>query len=337
MTYLLLLLLAFAISIASSAIYLRFGLKYGPFAKTTFRSLHKRMTLLGGGVSIACAVTAVCLYLYIKGLINAVDSKIYILGGAVVATMGALDDRFDISPRIRLPFQIVTAAWICLWVHGLQRSALGLPIPIMALVGFISLLVACVWFYNLFNFIDGVDGMAATATIYISSTMGIVLWIHGQQMLALLLGSLSAASAGFLAFNWSPAKMFMGDAGSSYISYILSAVIVRSLWVDISMLWVWLIVCAYYFSDTTVTTIVRAATIPQWYLPHRSHTYQNLARIWDSHRNVVSLVIAINLAWLTPLLFLMFTHRLNPIAVTAVAYTPLVIFNLRYGPLFEDK
>ena len=167
--------------------------------------------------------------------------------------------------------------------------------------------------------------------------MGIILWLAQQHVLAVILGLLAVSNAGFLPFNWSPARMFMGDAGSSFISYVLSAVVVQSLWTDASLMWAWLVVCAYYICDTTLTTIVRALKVPNWYRPHRSHAYQNLARIWDNHRKVVLLVLAINVIWLTPLLLLVLKNRLYAATVTAVAYTPLVFFNLRYGPLFENK
>ena len=337
MTYSLLLITVLIFSVAASAVYLQLGLKYGPYAKPNFRSLHMRVTPRGGGIAIAVSALVGCLYLYAKGDLSLAELMIYVPGGAIVAAAGAVDDRLDVPARYRLPFQVLAAGWVCFWLNGLPPVDLGFATVSLGLLGHLGLLVACVWFYNLYNFIDGIDGMASSATIFICSVMGIILWLAQQHVLAVILGLLAVSNAGFLPFNWSPARMFMGDAGSSFISYVLSAVVVQSLWTDASLMWAWLVVCAYYICDTTLTTIVRAWKVPNWYRPHRSHAYQNLARIWDNHRKVVLLVLAINVIWLTPLLLLVLKNRLYAATVTAVAYTPLVFFNLRYGPLFENK
>ena len=199
------------------------------------------------------------------------------------------------------------------------------------------LVLALVWFYNLYNFIDGIDGLAASATIFIGVTMGVLLWLHGQPVLAGLCGFLAAASAAFLLFNWPPAKMFMGEAGSSFTSYVFSAICVESLRADPTLLWYWLLAGAVYFSDTTLTTLTRVLTVPGWYRPHRSHAYQNLARIWGNHRKVLLLVLAGNFCWVLPLLVL---ARLQPrlaMIVTIVAYVPITRFCFKYGPRFENK
>jgi Fuc2NAc and GlcNAc transferase len=337
MTYLVLLIAVLIFSAGASVVYLRLGRKYGPYAKPNFRSLHERATLRGGGIAIAVSALAGCLYLYAKGDLSFAQLMVYVLGGTIVAAVGVLDDRWDIPARYRLPFQVLAAGWVCFWLKGLPSLDLGFATVSLGWLGHVGLLVACVWFFNLYNFIDGIDGMASSAAIFICSAMGIILWLAQQHVLAAILGLLAVSNAGFLVFNWTPAKMFMGEAGSSFISYVLAAVLVQSLWTDASLLWAWLMVCAYYICDTSLTNLVRALTLPKWYQPHRSHAYQNLARVWNDHRKVVWLVLAIDAIWLIPLLFVMLHNKSYAVIIVAVAYAPLVLFNLRYGPRFENK
>jgi Fuc2NAc and GlcNAc transferase len=262
---------------------------------------------------------------------------VYIPGGAIVAAAGAVDDRLDVPARYRLPIQVLAAGWVCFWLGGLPALDLGFATISLGWLGHLGLLVACVWFYNLYNFIDGIDGMASSATLFICLAMGIILCRAQQQVLAIILGLLAVSNAGFLAFNWAPAKMFMGDAGSSFMGYIISAVFVESLWHNAASIWSWLIVGGFYFADTTLTTVVRLLTVPGWYRPHRSHAYQNLARVWNSHRSVVLLVLAIDFLWVVPLLLLSLKYEAWAIGVTLLAYVPLAMFCLKYGPLYANK
>lgn len=337
MSSLLLLGVVFLCSALLSLAYLRYGIGHGPYAEPNFRSLHKRAVPKGGGLAIAVSVLVGCLYLNAKGTVGFREFLFYVPGAGIVAFVGALDDRLDIPARYRLPFQMLTAVCVCFGLGGMPNMAIGPVTLSFGVVGTIGLAIACVWFYNLFNFIDGIDGMASSAGIFIGCTMASVLWLEGDRELAIVLGFLAAANAGFLMFNWPPSKMFMGDTGSSFTSFILSAVFVQSLWKDSTLLWIWMLVCGYYVCDTTVTTTLRALTIRHWYLPHRSHAYQNLARISGSHGRVVALVLAFDVIWLLPLLFVVLSHRDYAPIITCIAYIPLIAFTLKFGPLFENK
>ena len=207
----------------------------------------------------------------------------------------------------------------------------------LGVVGGIGLVVTVVWFYNLYNFIDGIDGMAASATIFIGTAMGLILCLSGHYALASLCGGMAAASAAFLSLNWPPAKMFMGEAGSSFIGFVFSGVCVESLRREPALIWFWLLAGAFYFSDTTLTTSTRMLTVPGWYRPHRSHAYQNLARIWGNHRKVLFVVMAFNFLWLVPVLVLAWVQRPYAALITLIAYLPIMVFCLKFGPLYENK
>lgn len=323
-------------SLSTSAVYYRLALRYGPLALPNFRSLHQKPVPRGGGLAIALPV------LLAAGAIHAFEggsasfAMIHLVGGSVIMLLGVADDRWDLSARIRFPCQIAAAGWIVFWLGANEFFASRVPdVPVVFSVPLLVFIL--VWFYNAYNFIDGIDGMASTATIFIGGTMAWVLQQHGQPYLALVCALLAAGSVGFLAFNWPPARMFMGEAGSSFISYIFSAVCLESIRTEPELVWHWLLVGTFYLTDTTLTTLTRALTVPSWYRPHRSHAYQNLARIWGDHRRVLMLVLACNIFWLLPVLWLVQGWPQFAPLVTIVAYLPVAAFCTKYGPRFENK
>jgi len=337
MGYLALIISTLVVSLVASVGYLRFASRYGPYATPNYRSLHQKVIPRGAGLAVAFTALLGYLYLYLDHELSSSQLMVYVIGGLVVAAMGAADDRLDISARYRMPFQFLMAGWICYWLRGLAPIDLGFTVINLSIIGHVVLIVALVWFYNLYNFIDGIDGMASSATIFLCFALGLIFCFQHQETLGVILALLGVASAGFMAFNWPPARMFLGDAGSSFMAYILSAVFVESLWHNAAGLWYWLIIGGFYFTDTTLTTTVRILTVPGWYRPHRSHAYQNLARVWNSHRKVVLLVMAINILWVIPLLLLALKYEAWAIGVTVLVYVPLTALCLKYGPLFANK
>jgi Fuc2NAc and GlcNAc transferase len=183
---------------------------------------------------------------------------------------------------------------------------------------------------------DGVDGIATSGTLFVTAAAASILAINGAYSLALLAALLCAATAGFVYFNWPPARVFLGDSGTSFFSYTIAALILGSLWNDGMSLWTWLILLGYFVVDTTVTLLIRLVTVKKWYLAHRSHAYQNLARIWADHLKMARLVLLIELLWLFPLaLVSVWMHEVAPL-ITAIAFFPIIIFAVRNGPLRED-
>jgi Fuc2NAc and GlcNAc transferase len=332
-----LIIVTLTLSLVSSGVYLRFASKHGPYATPNYRSLHQKVIPRGAGLATAFTALLSYLYLYFNHGLATPQLMVYVIGGIVVMAMGAADDRLDISARYRMPFQILTAGWVCYWLGGLAPVDLSFAVVNLGMFGHVALVLALVWFYNLYNFIDGIDGMASSATIFICGAMGAVLFFQGESTLGMILALLGISSIGFLAFNWPPARMFLGEAGSSFMGCIISAVFVESLWRNAASLWAWLIIGGFYFADTTLTTVVRLLKVPGWYLPHRSHAYQNLARVWNSHRRVLLLVMAINFFWLLPLLVLSLHFASWAVGLTVLAYVPLAVFCLKYGPLYANK
>ena len=330
-----LLVSVFACSLVGNFYYPRLALRLHIHAVPNYRSLHPRVVPRGAGIVIAAVSLAAVLVGYWLGLIQFPHLLIFLVGGVVVVLVGFADDKFELPALSRLLVQFAAATWILYWYGGMPSLGFGAVNVELGWVGNIVTVLAMVWFFNLFNFMDGIDGMATSGALYVTGAATLILHVNNDDELALLSALICTATAGFVYFNWPPAKVFLGDAGSSFFSYIIAALIFGSLWSDGMSLWTWLILLGYFVVDTTVTMLVRVITVKKWYRAHRSHAYQNLARIWGNHLRMVRLVLLIELLWLFPLAMLsVLMHEIAPL-ITAVAIFPIVIFALRNGPLRE--
>jgi len=335
----LLLILLPAVSFLAGYFYCHVAEKYGIYAIPNFRSLHTRITPRGAGIAIASTSLLMLYILYQLQL--EISAPLFItlfFGGLAVSLIGFLDDRFELSAKLRFFLQIIAASWLCYWLGGSPPLNFGVTTVHLGWMGIPVAIFLLVWFYNLFNFIDGIDGMALSSVIFVCLAMAVFLSFNQLNSLASLLLILGLANLGVLYFNWPPAKVFMGDTGTNFNSFFLSTIIMASLWTSLPLVWPWLTLLAYYLTDTSLTTLTRIAKYPRkWYHPHRSHAYQNLARINDSHLKVLSLVWVINIFWLLPLSFAEFYWPEKAWAFCLTAYSPLILFSLKFGPLHEDE
>jgi len=196
-----------------------------------------------------------------------------------------------------------------------------------------------VWWINLFNFMDGIDGLAGMQAIFMLLAGAMLLVLLRPEVAAdpLIIWMLCIAggTAGLMLLNWQPAKIFMGDVGSVYLAFMLLSfglLSIRNSMLGVSMgLSMWAILGATFATDATITLITRMLTCEKWYQAHRSHLYQRFSRKLGSHRAVTLIYLIVNLFWLLPLAFLC-TH--NPqwsVALAVVAYLPLIAVAIRYG------
>jgi len=336
LTIVILLLSVFTGSLVGNLFYPRLALRLRIHAVPNYRSLHPTITPRGAGIVVACADLVAVTVGYWLGIIQYPYFLIFFVGGLVVALVGFADDRFDLPAILRLAVQLAASCWILFWLGGMPPLGLGTMIVDLGWIGEILAALAMVWFFNLFNFMDGIDGIVTSGTMFVTAAAGSILLINNAYSLAMLSALLCAATAGFVYFNWPPARVFLGDSGSSFFSYTIAALILASLWNDAMSLWTWLILLGYFVVDTTVTLLIRLVTVRKWYHAHRSHAYQNLARIWGDHLKTVRLVLLIELFWLFPLaLISVWMHEVAPL-ITAIAFFPIAIFAVRNGPLRED-
>ncbi len=291
----------------------RFALARGMLDVPNDRSSHIAPTPRGGGVAIVIAATIGCLFALLLGLVPLRLCLALSIGGAAVATIGFLDDRYRLSAGLRLLVHFAAAIWAV--------GCLGYEISWLNAVA----VVAVVWAVNLFNFMDGIDGLAASEAVFIAwagASLGLVAGgSPGVISAALIFG---AACGGFLLWNWPPAKIFMGDAGSGYVGYFIAVLALAAAREQPPNLVVWSMLAALFVVDATITLARRFLRSERVMEAHRSHAYQWLARRWNSHRRVTVVAGLVNLLWLLPCALLAILHPDRAVWIAAAALTPIV-------------
>jgi Fuc2NAc and GlcNAc transferase len=307
-----------------------FAIYKGIVANPNFRSLHQRPMPRGGGIVFSLVFISAVTGLWLATAIDSSLMRAIALGGAVATVSGFVDDIVQIGAKTKFAIQGALAAWV-LFCFG-SEPLLDLPWTPAFFDLAISWL-ALVWLMNLYNFMDGIDGMAASGSVFICAASIVALLLaSADQTLILVFGSLAICSLGFLLFNWPPARIFMGDSGSLFLGYCFGVLITKTVTDGSIGLWTWLIIFGYFAGDATTTTLVRIYLTENWYGAHRSHAYQNLARIWNSHLKVVCGVSVYHVLWLLPLaIWSTLEPSTAPIAA-ALALAPVVIWTFFYGP-----
>jgi Fuc2NAc and GlcNAc transferase len=257
------------------------------------RSSHSSPTPRGGGLAIVIvALVGVALQVAAGGLEREIGIGI-LPAGALTALVGWIDDHGDLRARWRALAQFAAAIWFVYWAGapasilvGAWSVPLGVSAPVLAVVGL-------VWLTNLFNFMDGIDGIAAGEAVSVGMVGGLLLLASGAPGLAGTAFLVAAASMGFLVWNWAPARIFMGDVGSGFLGFMLGAVAIASDQAGAVPLVVWMLLLGVFVFDATVT-LIRRLRRERFYEAHRRHAYQRAVAAGLSHRTVTLLVLALN-------------------------------------------
>jgi UDP-N-acetylmuramyl pentapeptide phosphotransferase/UDP-N-acetylglucosamine-1-phosphate transferase len=247
------------------------------------RSLHAAPTPRGGGIAVIAAILLSWLALIAAGAV-APNLLIVLFGMALLAAISWVDDLRGLSPATRLLVQLVAV--------GLGMVALAGPVFQEWLL---PAVVLWLWFVNLFNFMDGIDGLAGSEAAAVA--IGLVLFADfgagSDPGLAALAATVAAAALGFLVWNWAPARIFLGDVGSVPLGYLLGFLLL-----DVAARGFWkiaLILPLYFLADATLTLLRRLARGERVWHAHREHFYQRAVQRGLGHAAVVRRVIAADL------------------------------------------
>jgi Fuc2NAc and GlcNAc transferase len=321
---------AFLASASLTALVRRYLLRRKVLDIPNGRSSHSLPTPRGGGLSIVVVFLGIVLRFAHRGAISASLGSALIWGGLAVAGVGFLDDHFPIPARVRLLVHFAAAGWALWKLNGMGPLHLGWIIWNWGWVGQLVALVGLVWMINLYNFMDGIDGIACVEAVCASGLGGLLLAWSGLGGLAECALVLAAASAGFLVWNWPPARIFMGDVGSGFLGFVFGVLAIASAKERPWMLWPWLILLSIFIVDSIVTLLRRLLTGARWYQAHCSHAYQHAARRWGSHSKVTLTIAAVNVAWLFPLAYGACVWPAAAPLFAVVALAPLVYTAFRY-------
>lgn len=289
------------------------------------RSSHSVPTPRGGGVAVVlCFIGAIPLLASSFGL--APDHAIALAGaGILVALIGFLDDHGHIAARWRLLAHFSAAAWALYWMGGSPPLALpGMQIETGAL-GIALAALYLVWVLNLYNFMDGIDGIASVEAMCVCVGGAVLYWQTGAAAAAIVPLALGASVAGFLVWNFPPARIFMGDAGSGFLGITLGVLALQAGWVEPDLFWAWLVLLGVFVVDATFTLLRRLLNGEKVYEAHRSHAYQYASRRYGRHLPVTLAVLAINIVWLLPIALVVGSGKIEGIFGLLLAYAPLVV------------
>lgn len=294
------------------------------------RSSHQIPTPRGGGIAMVAVALALLPIFWIEAGLPPGPGIALTAGAGLVAAIGWMDDRRPLSARWRLLVHLTSASLLVASMSGHPQ----LPLPGLMLdwnvFAYVVLALGVAWLLNLFNFMDGIDGIAATEAICITGGAALLFWVVGETGWAHICALMACAASGFLAWNWPPAKIFMGDVASGFLGFIIAGLaLVTSTTTDIT-LWPWLIMLGAFALDATMTLFRRAIRGQPVHEAHRTHAYQHAARRLGSHRSVTLGVLVINLAWLAPMALAAVIWPEWGLALTLVAWLPLAVLCLYY-------
>mgnify|MGYP000421246876 CR=1 FL=1 len=297
------------------------------------RSSHLTPTPRGGGIAFVAASLVGFLLLLLNSELDRADLLALCCAGAIVAIAGHLDDRQKISgATLRLGFHALGAIILIVGIGFPSQISLLDQTVNTGVIGSILGVLYLVWLLNLFNFMDGTDGIAASEAIFIAlagAFLNYHVLSHANHSDAAIV--LAASTFGFLLYNWSPAKIFMGDVGSGYLGIVIGGLSLMAAKQQHELLWVWIILLAVFVSDATITLIRRLARKQKPHVAHRSHAYQHLAIQFNSHAKVSLIVLAINVVWLLPIAFLVADNQIPGTTGVVIAYVPLLVAALILG------
>ena len=251
------------------------------------RSSHVVPTPRGGGIAVIAAIAVGWIGGCAAGLVQPASLAIV---AAMIGLAGVswLDDLHDLSPAVRLFTQFV-AVGVGIWALPGGAVFQGwLPPALDAAVA----ALLWVWFVNLFNFMDGIDGIAGSEAAAIA--LGLVLLAGGGADIALPSATIAAAALGFLVWNWAPARIFLGDVGSVPLGYVLGFLLY-----ELALRGAWqaaLILPLYFLADATITLLRRLARGERVWKAHREHFYQRATQRGLGHDAVVARVAAADIA-----------------------------------------
>jgi UDP-N-acetylmuramyl pentapeptide phosphotransferase/UDP-N-acetylglucosamine-1-phosphate transferase len=260
------------------------------------RSSHSAPTPRGGGLAIVIVVLIVGSVAAFQAEPSRSPSLIYLVCGAVIAYLGWRDDLHSLSPRVRFAVQGLVALASVLGMGYFKSVTIPLFGQLqLGAVGFIITLLWIVGLTNAYNFMDGIDGIAGGVAL--SAALG---WMFlatrtNNDFVYWVALAIAAGSLGFLFHNWSPAKIFMGDAGSTFLGYTFAVLPLLSADAGGDALMLGTLLMWTFIMDAGVTFIRRALKRENVFAAHRDHLYQRLIIGGYKHATVSVLYIFLTL------------------------------------------
>lgn len=297
------------------------------------RSSHTIPTPRGGGAAVVIVFLAALCLLWASDFISTRSLLAFGCGGGLVSVVGFLDDHGHIAARWRLLIHAISAMLIVTVLGGFPEVIiLDFELNIAEL-GYVLGALYLVWMLNLYNFMDGIDGLASVEAISVcigSTLCSLIINQWEVRESSILPFILAGSVSGFLVWNYPPAKIFMGDACSGFLGLVIGGLSLQAAWENSDMLWCWLILLALFITDATVTLLRRLLRGDKVYEAHRSHAYQFASRYFGAHKPVTIAFLFINICWLLPISLCVAMGMLDGFIAVLIAYIPVLLLAFKF-------
>ena len=251
------------------------------------RSLHDKPTPTGGGLAIIMSWYTGITVLFLCGIM---EKSLYLvlLCGVILGVVSIVDDFIGLKPVIRLVFQFLTATAAFYLLGGLRPLVMPQIHFDYNFIVYPLAIIGMVWFINLFNFMDGVDGFASLQAIIICAVLFVFTWDISVMILIICV-------TGFIYWNWPKAKVFMGDVGSTQLGFILVVFGIHFHNIYEFSIMNWIMLASPFWFDATLTLFRRWRNGENISEAHRKHAYQRIVLAGFSHEKVNLFLVLINL------------------------------------------
>jgi Fuc2NAc and GlcNAc transferase len=291
------------------------------------RSSHTQPTPRGGGVVFTITFYTGLLVLFGIGIANENWVLGLLIGGPLVAIVGFLDDRKSLPAIARLVVHFVAAIATYAIITGMfsyRMEISFLPTENQIFLGIFCVLYI-MWMVNLYNFMDGIDGMAGTQGVVAALLSAALSFWQGSPSLGAIYLLLAASVGGFLFHNWSPAKIFMGDCGAYFLGFAFATLaLISKIYLGHSI-HAHMILLGVFICDATYTLVLRAIQGKRVYQAHRDHAFQHAVQRGLSHRRVNLMWNAVTAFWLGPVAMASVLYPLQATIFLLLGYAPLII------------
>lgn len=260
------------------------------------RSSHDTPTPHGGGIAIAITWFSGITYLFYT---QNIDNSLFLalIAGAIISVVSYIDDLYQLSSKTRIIVQGFVAILGLYFLDGFSNIDIGLFSVENQLITNLFAFFMIIWFINLYNFLDGIDGYAASEAIFLGFA-GFLLFNDNHFLILIV------AVLGFLIWNWHKAKIFMGDVGSTLLGYNIAILTLYYSNQEPHNLWIWITLFGVFWFDATLTLYRRIINKENISHPHKKHAYQRLHQSGWTHDKIVIFSIFINLTLLTLVYFI---------------------------------
>ena len=305
------------------------------------RSLHDRPTPRTGGLAVLLGAAVASIWVGVT--LGAEHALMWVgAGAAALGGVSFLDDSVDLPALLRL--LVHAGAAVTLVAAGLVIAQVDLPGLSWRWPASVAALITVfyvVWMINLYNFMDGMDGFAGGMTVIGFATLGLLGWMQHALLFAGACWAIAASALGFLVWNFPPARIFMGDAGSSTLGFLVAACSIWAAQNKIAPLWVSILVFSPFIVDATLTLVRRLIRGEAVWKAHRSHYYQRLAVAGWGHRRTVLWEYALMVACAASSILVVRVDHGAPwvwfvLAGWALAYIVLAAVADRYAPFGKE-